>query len=137
MILKIKLFCFHLCKLPAPHPTPLQKKKNNPLNYQGNLSAELFPTLSSCHYESECVSCSVVNDSLRLPGSSVHGILQASVMEWVSISSSRASSPPRNQTWVSWMPINLQMPSPLSTIQRKFTLKRNSSYHKSKPTWNF
>ena len=35
------------------------------------------------------------------PGSSVHGILQARVLEWVAISSSRASSLARDQTWVS------------------------------------
>ena len=32
------------------------------------------------------------------PGSSVHGILQARVLEWVAISSSRGSSQPRDQT---------------------------------------
>ena len=31
------------------------------------------------------------------PGSSVHGILQARILEWIAISSSRGSSPPRNQ----------------------------------------
>ena len=36
-----------------------------------------------------------------LPGFSVHGIFQASVLEWVAISFSRGSSWPRNQTWVS------------------------------------
>ena len=35
------------------------------------------------------------------PGSSIHGILQARRLEWVAISFSRASSQPRNQTWVS------------------------------------
>ena len=35
-----------------------------------------------------------------LPGSSVHGILQARILEWVIISFSRGSSPPRDQTWV-------------------------------------
>ena len=35
------------------------------------------------------------------PGSSVHGILQARRLEWAAISSSRGSSPPRDQTWVS------------------------------------
>ena len=30
------------------------------------------------------------------PGSSVHGILQARILEWVAISSSRGSSPPRD-----------------------------------------
>ena len=35
------------------------------------------------------------------PGSSVHGILQARILEWVAISFSRGSSRPRNQTQVS------------------------------------
>ena len=37
----------------------------------------------------------------RLPGSSVHGIFQARVLEWVTISFSRESSRPRDQTCVS------------------------------------
>ena len=35
------------------------------------------------------------------PGSSVHEIFQAKILEWVAISFSRGSSPPRDQTWVS------------------------------------
>ena len=35
------------------------------------------------------------------PGSSVHGILQARILEWVAISFSRGSSWSRNWTWVS------------------------------------
>ena len=37
----------------------------------------------------------------RPSGSSVHGILQARMLEWVAISFSRVSSQPRKQTWVS------------------------------------
>ena len=36
-----------------------------------------------------------------LPGSSVHGILQARILDQVAISFSRGSSPPRDRTWVS------------------------------------
>ena len=52
-------------------------------------------------------SSSVVSDSLRprglysQPGSSVHGILQARILEWVAISFSRGSSRPRDWTQVS------------------------------------
>ena len=35
------------------------------------------------------------------PGSSVHGISQARILEWVAMPSSRRSSWPRNWTWVS------------------------------------
>ena len=52
-------------------------------------------------YISVCVSYSVISDSLQplglysLPGSSVHRILQARILEWVAISFSRVSSQPR------------------------------------------
>ena len=36
------------------------------------------------------------------PGSSAHGILQARILEWVTIPFSRGSSQPRDQTWVFW-----------------------------------
>ena len=46
-----------------------------------------------------------MSDSLRprgpLPGSSVHGILQARILEWVAISFSRGSSQPRDRTRIS------------------------------------
>ena len=35
------------------------------------------------------------------PGSSVHGVFQARILEWLAISFSRRSSQPRNRTWVS------------------------------------
>ena len=52
------------------------------------------------------------------PGSTVHGILQARLPEWVVISSSRASSQPRDQThifcigrWILFLPLsNLEAP---------------------------
>ena len=56
--------------------------------------------------KSESVSCSVMSNSLRPmgcspPGSSVHGILQARMLEWVAIPFSRESSQPRDQTLLS------------------------------------
>ena len=50
--------------------------------------------------------CSVMSTSLwpmdcGLPGSSVYGIFQARVLEWIAISFSRGSSWPRDRTWVS------------------------------------
>ena len=54
-------------------------------------------------------SCSVMSDSFRphrphrgaLPGSSVHGIFQAIVLEWIAISFCSRSSRPRDRTRVS------------------------------------
>ena len=40
---------------------------------------------------------------LQLPGSSVHGISQARIMGWVAIFFSRGSSPPRDQTHISYL----------------------------------
>ena len=59
-----------------------------------------------CIYESESVvtqSCPTLSDPVdcSLPGSSVHGILQARILEWIAIPFSRGSSRPRNRTWVS------------------------------------
>ena len=48
-------------------------------------------------------SCSTFCDPMdsSLPGSSVHGILQARILEWIAMPSSRGSSQPRDQTQVS------------------------------------
>ena len=52
--------------------------------------------------ESESVSCSVMSYSLcdpmdcNLPGSSVHVILQASILEWVAVRFSQESPQPRD-----------------------------------------
>ena len=54
-----------------------------------------------------CCCCSVVSNSLRPhglcspSGSSVHGISQARIQEWVAISFSKGPSQPRNQTHIS------------------------------------
>ena len=51
-----------------------------------------------------------------LPGSSVHGILQARILEWVAIPFSRESSQPRDRTCVScllhWQAGSLQLAPP-------------------------
>ena len=60
----------------------------------------------SLMYESEsevAQSCPTLCDPVDCspPGSSVHGVLQARILEWVAISFSRGSSRPRNRTHVS------------------------------------
>ena len=52
--------------------------------------------VQSCLTLCDPVDCS-------LPGFSIHGILQARILEWVTISFSRGSSPPRDRTWVSYI----------------------------------
>ena len=48
---------------------------------------------------------SVMSDSLDCspPGSSVHGILQARILEWVAVPSSQGSSRPRDRTHISYV----------------------------------
>ena len=62
---------------------------------------------SACQ-QVESVNCSVMSDlcnpmDCNPPGSSVHGILQARILEWVAISASRGSSQPRDQTHASYV----------------------------------
>ena len=66
-------------------------------DYSKSEVAQLCPTL-----------CDPVNYSL--PGSSVHGIFQGGILEWVSISFSRGSSQPRDRTQAS------------HTVGRRFTV---------------
>ena len=56
------------------------------------------------------------------PGSSVHGILQARILEWVAMSSSRGSSRPRDGTQVSWTAASLPSEpaeKPSGSVKRK------------------
>ena len=86
----------------------------NDLREGGNLSlfklsmfTETFTTrgmkLIWWKWKSESLSrvwvCDPTNCSLS--GSSVHGILQAKILEWVAMRSSRGSTWPRDWTWVS------------------------------------
>ena len=54
-------------------------------------------------YVLDTKSCSTLCDPMdcSLPGSSVHGILQARILEWVATPFSRGFSRTRDQTWVS------------------------------------
>ena len=58
--------------------------------------AQLCPTL--CDPDPDPVDGS-------LPGSSVHGILQARILEWVAIPFSRGSFWARDWTWVSYIAV--------------------------------
>ena len=54
----------------------------------------------ACMYTQLCLTlCDPMDCSL--PGSSVHGIIPARILEWVAISSSRGSSQPRDRTHIS------------------------------------
>ena len=57
------------------------------------------------------------------PGSSVHGILQARILEWIAISFSRGSYWPSDQTWVSSIAGSALPSEPLSSVY--YTLLKN------------
>ena len=79
--------------------------------YQGDLCWGNCWKLSVCVCVCVCVCvvlgtlwCPTVCDPMESPpGSSVHGVLQARILEWVTMPSSRGFSWPRDQTWVSCM----------------------------------
>ena len=58
-----------------------------------------------CVHAKSPQSCLTLCDPMdcSLPGSSVHGILQARVLEWFAISLSRGSSWPRDLTHISYV----------------------------------
>ena len=65
------------------------------------------PRCSVCILSCVLLFCNPIDCSP--PGSSVHGILQARILEWVAISLSRGSSWPRDQTCVSWQVSSLPL----------------------------
>ena len=77
-------------------PHPLHYTLSFPLPSHWAQPAPLFSQSEVSH------SCPALCDPMdcSLPGSSVHGIFQARVLEWVAISFSRGSSRPRDRTQV-------------------------------------
>ena len=66
----------------------------------------LSPSSLEVKWSEFAQSCLTLCDPMgcSLPGSSVHGIFQAIVLEWIAISFSRGSSQPRDWTRVSRIP---------------------------------
>ena len=60
------------------------------------INRSLAQLLQSCPTLYDPMDCSP-------PGSSVHGILQARILEWVAMPFSKGSSWPRDRTWVSFV----------------------------------
>ena len=71
-----------------------------------SIKLSLYHHLYKClHFCSVAWLCPTLCDPMnyRLTVSSVHAVLQVRILKWVAISSSRGSSLPRNQTWVSYI----------------------------------
>ena len=89
-------------------PMSLALQANSlPLSHQGSLYIHTY--IHTCILLCVCVCVLVTQSWLAicdpmdrsLPGSSVHEILQARILEWVTIPFSRGSSWPRDKTWFS------------------------------------
>ena len=72
-------------------------------NYRMGKTRDLFKKIRDTKWSEVAQSCLTLCKPVdcSLPGSSVYGILQARILEWVTISFSRGSSQPRDQTRVS------------------------------------
>ena len=80
----------HVWLLATPWTAAYQAPPSMGFSRQEYWSGVLLPSPTLC----DPMDCSPL-------GSSVHGILQARIREWVAMPSSRGSSQPRDQTWVS------------------------------------
>ena len=103
-------------------------------------TSELF--FAFLHACSVAQSCRALCDSVDCspPGSSVHGILQARIVEWVAMPSSRGSSQPRDRTCISqhllhWQVGSLPLAPPgkpnkflIWNIKRKNMIHINTKY---------
>ena len=106
------LACMHVCVCAHTHmpecTTGYEMDETKSLKYQAEQGVTVEPIIQVICFVVGCgrlvaelclTLCNPVHCSP--PGSSVHGIFQASTLEWVAISSSRGSSRPRDQTRVS------------------------------------
>ena len=71
------------------------------MEHSGNEQVKILASLSAKSLQLCPTLCHPIDYSP--PGSSVHGILQARILEWFAMPSSRGSSWPRDRTRVSWV----------------------------------
>ena len=81
-------------------------------------------------------SCDPMDCSL--PDSSVHGILQARILEWIAISFSRGFSWPRNWTWVSCIagPTEKMKPVNSKEINPEYFTRRTGAEAEAPILWS-
>ena len=87
-------------------------------------------------------SCPTLCDpkDCSLPGSSVHAILQAKILEWIVIPFSRGSSWPRDQTQVSWIAgrfFAIWATREAHNSQKKYNLCHNPNIQIKKTTYPY
>ena len=89
---------------------------------------------SKCKFFCVCLCAKLLQSSpalcdpmnMPLPGSSVHGILQARILEWAAMPSASGSSRPRDRTCVSYVYLHWQAGSLPLASPGKLTRCRNS-----------
>ena len=92
-----------LCATYRLQPTRLPRPWDSPGRKTGvgcHVLIQCMKVKSESEVTQSCLTLCDPMDS-SLPGSTVHGIFQARILEWAAISFSRGSSQPRDQTWVS------------------------------------
>ena len=111
-----ELCCYHGCHYPAGWPYTTAQEV-------GWYHCCCWPWYDCCCLVTK--SCLTLCDPMdySLSGSSIHGVFQARIVEWVAISFSRGSSQPRNRTPIScfadrffttWATWETQVPDNLS-----------------------
>ena len=81
--------------------------------------------ISACMHPRLFQVCATLWDTMdhSLPGSSVHGILQARILEWVSVPSFRGSSRPRDRTHICYVYLQWQKSSlPIAPLGKPWFL---------------
>ena len=93
--------CYGLNGTPAPnsHTGALTPTPQNVTVFGGRAFTFIYQNTCACVFQSCPTLCNPTDYSLQI--SSVHGILQARILEWVAISSSRGSAQPRARTRLS------------------------------------
>ena len=112
------------------HPKTIKKLKNK---FQKEVT--YLPAIKRFVHAQSLQLCPTVCNPMDCnpQGSSVHGILQARILEWVAMPSSRGSSWPRNQTHVSCIAGILYPLSATWEAQKGSSLfKQNSAFNNVK-----
>ena len=106
------------CQNPLIHGLPARHTESEPLRVITWTKVwETLPEVCVCSVIQLCPTLCDPTD-YSPPGSSVHGIFQTRILDWVAISSSRASSQPRDQTSISCVSfIGRQIPYHLGHLE--------------------
>ena len=108
---------------------PLDSELVSPKGTQ-DMKTQIAGELRSALVTQSCLTlCSPMDCSL--PGSSVHGIFQARILEWAAISSSKGSSCPRDQTQVSYMADISLLSEPPRKVHIKRMISVSTDWHLS------